>query len=55
MAEAATWARLSRSKIITPKFIDKALEERIERVKKYDEKYLEMIKENTLLINTSGI
>ena len=54
VAEAATWARLSRSKIITPKFIDKALEERIERVKKYDEKYLEMIKENTLLINTSG-
>ena len=54
VAEAATWARLSRSKIITPKFIDKALEERIERVKKYDEKYLEMIKENTLLINTTG-
>ncbi|MCI8444740.1 MAG: AAA family ATPase [Clostridia bacterium] len=54
VGEAATWAKLSRSKVVTAKFIDKALQERIERVKKYDEKYLEMIKENTLLINTSG-
>ena len=54
VGEAATWAKISRSKIVTRKFIDKALSERIERVKKYDEKYLEMIKENSLLINTSG-
>ena len=54
VGEAATWAKLSRSKVVTAKFIDKALAERIERVKKYDEKYLEMIKENTLLIDTSG-
>ncbi len=54
VGEAATWAKISKSKIVTSKFIDKALEERIERVKKYDAKYLEMIKENTLLINTSG-
>jgi lon-related putative ATP-dependent protease len=54
VGEAATWAKLSRSKVVTSKFIDKALSERIERVKKYDSKYIEMIKENTLLINTSG-
>ena len=54
VGEAATWAKLSKSKVVTDKFIDKALEERIERVKKYDTKYLEMIKENALLINTSG-
>lgn len=54
VGEAATWAKMSKSKVVTSKFIDKALEERIERVKKYDAKYLEMIKENTLLINTSG-
>jgi len=53
-AEAATWAKISRSKLVTSKFIDKALSERIERIKKYDTKYLEMIKENSLLINTSG-
>ena len=54
VAEAATWAKLSHSKVVTEKFINKALEERIERVKKYDTKYMEMIEENSLLINTSG-
>ena len=54
VGEAATWAKLSKSKVVTEIYIDKALEERVERVKKYDEKYLEMIKENTLLIDTSG-
>ena len=54
VGEAATWAKLSKSKVVTETYIDKALEERVERVKKYDEKYLEMIKENTLLIDTSG-
>ena len=54
VGEAATWAKISKSKIVTEKHIDKALFERVERVKKYDEKYLEMIKENTLLIDTSG-
>ena len=54
VGEAATWAKLSKSKVVTAKFIDKALEERMERVKKYDTKYLEMIKDNALLINSSG-
>ncbi len=54
VGEAATWAKMSKSKVVTSKFIDKALEERIERVKKYDSKYLEMIKEQSLLINTTG-
>ncbi len=54
VGEAATWAKLSRSKVVSEKHILKALEERVERVKKYDERYLEMIKENTLLIDTSG-
>ncbi len=54
VGEAATWAKISKSKTVSAKFIDKALQERIERIKKYDSKYLEMIKENALLINTSG-
>ena len=54
VAESSTWARLSRKKIVTQDFIDKALAERIDRIKKYDSRYLEMIKENTLLITTSG-
>ncbi len=52
--EAATWAKISKSKIVTEEFIKKALAERIERIKKYDARYFEMIKENSLLINTSG-
>ena len=54
IAEASTWAKISKKKIVTSDFIDKTLSERIDRVKKYDSKYLEMIKEDTLLINTSG-
>lgn len=52
--EAATWAKLSRSKVVTSQFMDKALKEQINRVKKYDTKYMEMIKNHSLLIDTEG-
>ena len=54
IGEAATWAKLSKEKIVTKEYIQKALDERIDRIKKYDEKYLEMVKEETLLIDTEG-
>ncbi len=54
VGEAATWAKLDKSKIVTKKYVEKALEERIERLKKYDTKYLQMVKEDALLIETSG-
>ena len=54
VGEAATWAKISKSKIVTDDFVDKALSERIDRVKKFDSKYVEMIKDNSLLITTSG-
>lgn len=54
IGEASTWAKMAKSKIITEEFIIKALQEKTERVKKYDDRYVEMIQENTLLINTSG-
>ncbi len=54
IGEASTWARMSKSKIVTKEFVQKALDERIDRIKKYDTKYLQMIKEGALLINTSG-
>ena len=54
IAEAATWARLDKAKVVTADYIDKALEERKNRQKKYDEKYTEMIQEGTLLIDTEG-
>ena len=54
VGEAATWAKLGKSKIVTKEYIVKALEERVDRIKKYDEKYLQMIKEDALLIDTQG-
>ena len=54
IAEAATWARLDKAKVVTAEYIDKALGERRKRQKKYDEKYTEMIEEGTLLIDTEG-
>jgi len=54
VSEASTWAKLSRKKVVTSEFVDKTLTERIDRVKKYDTKYSEMIQDNTLLISTEG-
>lgn len=54
VAESSTWAKIAKKKIVTKEFIQKALDERVERIKKYDSKYSEMIKENTLLISTDG-
>ena len=54
ISESSTWAKISKKKIVTADFIDKTLSERIDRIKKYDSRYLEMIKDDTLLISTSG-
>ena len=54
IGEAATWATMNKSKIVTSEYVDMALAERVNRIKKYDSMYMEMIKENTLLIDTSG-
>ncbi len=54
VGEAATWAKLAKEKIVTKQYVQKALDERVDRVKKYDQKYLEIIKKETLLINTEG-
>ena len=54
IGEAATWATMNKSKVVTAEYVDMALSERINRIKKYDSMYTEMIKENTLLIDTKG-
>lgn len=54
VGEAATWAKMDRKKIVTSEYIDIALKERAIRVKKYDSRYMEMIEQNTLLIDTEG-
>lgn len=54
VGEASTWAKMDKEKVVTSKYVDIALKERIERIKKYDSRFTEMIKEHTLLIDTSG-
>lgn len=54
VAEASIWAKKDKQKIISKKYIQKALDERIDRIKKYDTRYLQMIKEEALLIDTDG-
>ncbi len=54
ISEAGTWAMMARSKVITEKFIKKAIDEKIARVQKYDNRLSEMIKDDMLLIDTDG-
>lgn len=54
VGEASCWAKKSKQKIITKEYIQKALDERVDRIKKYDTRYLQMIKEEALLIDTEG-
>lgn len=54
IAESATWAKLDKTKVVSAKYVEKTLAQRIDRVKKYDARYTEMIKDNTLLIDTAG-
>ena len=54
VGEASSWAKKDKQKLITKEYIQKALDERIERIKKYDTRYLQMIKEEALLIDTEG-
>lgn len=54
VGESSTWAKIDKQKVVTSNYVTMALRERVERIKKYDSKFAEMIKENTLLIDTSG-
>ncbi|MCL2383794.1 MAG: AAA family ATPase [Oscillospiraceae bacterium] len=54
ISESSTWARLAKKKVVTAEYVDKTLNERIDRVKKHDARHLELIEEDMLLISTSG-
>ena len=54
VAESCTWAKMAKAKVVTEEYVNKALAERIDRIKKYDSRYSEMIRENTMLIDTDG-
>lgn len=54
VAEASILAKMDGKDIISPEYIDKVETERIERIKKYDNKITEMIQKDMLLIETTG-
>ncbi len=54
LKEANYWAKKDKVKIVTNKYVDKAIEERIERVSMVEDKIQEMIDEGTIFIDTQG-
>ncbi len=54
LIEANTWANMDGLDTINEKCVLKAINKRIERVNIYAEKYIDMIKENEILIDTTG-
>ncbi|MBI5026992.1 MAG: AAA family ATPase [Nitrospirae bacterium] len=54
LREANFWAKKDKSNIVKAEHVEKALQEKIYRSNKIEEKIREAIKEGTLLVNTSG-
>ncbi len=54
LREANYWARRDQKTMVQQEHVEKAIEERIERVNLIEEKIQEMINEGTILINTHG-
>lgn len=54
LSEACTWAELDKSDLVRSEHVKKAINEKIKRSNKYDEKILEMMKDGTLMIDTEG-
>jgi ATP-dependent Lon protease len=54
LKEASYWAGKENSNVVTQKHVDKAIEERIDRVRLIEEKIQEMIDQGLILIDTEG-
>lgn len=54
LCEAATWARLEGKELITGTHIKKAIREKEQRLRMYEEKLNEMLDENVIMIDTKG-
>lgn len=54
VAEASTWANADKKQLITEEYILKSFSERIDRIRKYDNKLTEMIEKDLLLIDVVG-
>ena len=54
LGESCTWAKMDGAKTVTATYVKKAIEERIQRVNKYDQRLVEMIQNGTIMIDTNG-
>lgn len=54
LGESCTWAKMDGAKTVTANYVKKAIDERIERINKYDQRLVEMIQNGTIMIDTSG-
>ncbi len=54
LAEACTWAKMDGAKIVTADYVRRAVNQRIERVNRYDTQLVEMIQNGTIMIETEG-
>ena len=54
LAEACTWAKMDNAKIVTADYVRKAVNQRIERVNRYDQQLVEMMQNGTIMIDTDG-
>ncbi len=54
LGEAAVWARLDDTEVVTAAHIQKAIEEKEDRLKLYEEKLNEMLDDNIIMIDVQG-
>ena len=54
LVEAYTWAKLDNADIITSEYVNKAIDEKEQRMKLYEEKLDEMLDEDVIMIDTDG-
>ena len=54
IGESCTWAKMDGAKVVTAEYVKKAINERIERINKYDQRLVDMIQNGTILIDTQG-
>lgn len=54
IAESCTWAKMDNAKVVTAEYVKKAINERIERINKYDQRLVDMIQSGTIMIDTDG-
>lgn len=54
VSEAGTWAKMDKKRVVSVEYVQKAIQERLVRVSKYDYRIQEMMLNDTILIDTEG-